>query len=332
MSSAEPLSQGSARAAWREALARKYPSPDDARIFVSDVGLDPSRIGFDPRADITWFKILAEARNQGNRWVRAVIEHAIEQFPGDEALRRLRDGAELHYAEGPDTSVLGWRAQKRPTLERLTGKQSSLVSVSFLEVGLRRASAVARIKYRDGSLATGFLIPGDLLVTNHHVLKCSEDAVGAVAQFNHQKTAEDRDAQMTEYPLDPESFFTTSAAEDCTIVKVSGEPSAPWGTIELGAVQVKVDDRVNVIQHPGGDQKQLSFFHNLVMFVGEGRVQYLTDTLPGSSGSPVFDKEWRLVALHHSGGWITEPGSKETFYRNEGIHVDRVAEVLRAAR
>ena len=68
------------------------------------------------------------------------------------------------------------------------------------------------------------------------------------------------------------------------------------------------------------------------MFVGEGRVQYLTDTLPGSSGSPVFDKDWRLVALHHSGGWITEPGSKETFYRNEGIHVDRVGEVLRAAR
>lgn len=332
MTSNDPLSQGSARAAWRETLARKYPYPEDARIFVSDVGLDPIRIAFNNRADVTWFKILEEARNQGGRWVRAVLDHALQQFPHDEGLQRLRDGAALHYAEGPDVSSLGWRSQKRPNFERLTGQRSSLVHVSFLEIGLRRSRSVARIKYRDGSLATGFLIPGDLLVTNHHVLKQPADAAGAIAQFNHQKTADGRDEEMAEFPLDPEAFFTTSAAEDCTIVKVSGEPSARWGAIELGPMQIQVDDRVNVIQHPGGDQKQLSFFHNLVMFVGEGRVQYLTDTLPGSSGSPVFDKEWNLVALHHSGGWITEPGSKETFYRNEGIHVERVAELLRTAR
>jgi len=60
-------------------------------------------------------------------------------------------------------------------------------------------------------------------------------------------------------------------------------------------------------------------------------VQYLTDTLPGSSGSPVFDKDWRLVALHHSGGWIPEPGSRDRVFRNQGIHVDRVIEVLNQA-
>jgi Trypsin-like peptidase domain/Effector-associated domain 1 len=332
MSSNDPLSQGSARAAWRETLARKYPYPDDARIFVSDVGLDPIRIAFNNRADVTWFKILEEARNQGGDWVRAVLDHALKQFPSDEGLQRLRDGAELHYAEGPNVSSLVWHNQKKQTYERLIGQRSSLVHVSFLEIGLRRARAVARIKYRDGSLATGFLIPGDLLVTNHHVLKQAADAEGATAQFNHQKTADGRDSEMDELPLDPGAFFTTSAVEDCTIVKVSGEPSARWGAIELGPGLIHVDDRVNVIQHPGGDQKQLSFFHNLVMFVGEGRVQYLTDTLPGSSGSPVFDKEWNLVALHHSGGWISEPGSKETFFRNEGIHVERVAELLRTAR
>ena len=61
-------------------------------------------------------------------------------------------------------------------------------------------------------------------------------------------------------------------------------------------------------------------------YVGEGRVQYLTDTLPGSSGSPVFDEQWNVVALHHSGGWLAEPNSasKTTYYRNEGISIDRV--------
>jgi len=32
------------------------------------------------------------------------------------------------------------------------------------------------------------------------------------------------------------------------------------------------------------------------------RVHYLADTQPGSSGSPVLNRYWEVVALHHSGG------------------------------
>ena len=31
------------------------------------------------------------------------------------------------------------------------------------------------------------------------------------------------------------------------------------------------------------------------------RVRYRTNTEEGSSGAPCFDKDWELVALHHSG-------------------------------
>jgi V8-like Glu-specific endopeptidase len=312
----------------REVLARKYPTTEEARQFVSDVKLDPIRIEFKGRADLTWFSILDEAVKQGEPWVRAVILHAIEQFPGDEALQRLLDGGDVHYAEGPDIASLPWRGRSGQTLEKIFGKQSALVHVSFLEVGVRRARAVARIKGATGSLGTGFLVTGDLLVTNHHVICGPDVAAGAVAHFNYQKTVEGQDAEVEELRLDPGAFFVTSREDDCTIVKVVGNPSTRWGAIELKRVHIRADDRVNIIQHPGGDQKQLSFFHNLVVHVGGGRVQYLTDTLPGSSGSPVFDKDWRLVALHHSGGWITEPGSRDRVFRNEGIHVDRVIEVL----
>jgi hypothetical protein len=313
----------------REAMARKYPTDAEARRFVADIKLNPIRIYFQSRADLTWFSILEEAEKQGGRWVRAVIELAIDEYPDDEALQRLRDGAAVRYAEGPNINSLPWRGRGGETLEKIFGQQSSLVPVSFLEVGMRRARAVARIRVADGSLGTGFLIPGDLVVTNHHVFRDRNAAVGATVHFNYQKTVEGSDAPVDELRLDPDAFFVTSANDDCTIVKVAGEPSARWGAIELQPARIQVNDRVNIIQHPGGDQKQLSFFHNLVVYVGEGRVQYLTDTLPGSSGSPVFDKDWRLIALHHSGGWIPEPGSNDRSFRNEGIHVDRVIDVLR---
>jgi V8-like Glu-specific endopeptidase len=54
-------------------------------------------------------------------------------------------------------------------------------------------------------------------------------------------------------------------------------------------------------------------------------VQYLTDTMPGSSGSPVFNDKWELIVLHHSGGWLPEPSTKSTHFRNEGIRVSAIA-------
>ncbi len=36
--------------------------------------------------------------------------------------------------------------------------------------------------------------------------------------------------------------------------------------------------------------------------MSDTRVHYLADTLPGSSGSPVLNRHWEVIALHHSGG------------------------------
>ena len=62
----------------------------------------------------------------------------------------------------------------------------------------------------------------------------------------------------------------------------------------------------------------------MVTYVDDNVVQYLTDTMPGSSGSPVFNAAWEVVALHHSGGWFREPGGKEQLFRNEGIAIGQV--------
>ena len=108
-----------------------------------------------------------------------------------------------------------------------------------------------------------------------------------------------------------------------------GIPNKDWGAVELAEItDYKELKYVNIIQHPSGGPKQIALYHNIVAYADEKRIQYSTDTLPGSSGSPVFDNSWRVVALHHSGGWITNPGTKKPVFKNEGININLIVKAL----
>jgi V8-like Glu-specific endopeptidase len=55
-----------------------------------------------------------------------------------------------------------------------------------------------------------------------------------------------------------------------------------------------------ILQHPGG--KTLKMANGGVRQVAGAWVEYEVDTEPGSSGSPVFNNRWELVALHSRAG------------------------------
>lgn len=323
--------------AWRkglttlcDVLADLYPFRDDARRIAVTAGLRAAQIRFDDSALNTWFSVLHNA--QLNDSVASVIGVALREYPKHELLRLAARG-ELSGVKGPEVDRdVEWQGPADPdTLERIIGRQSSLLPVSFLEIGAARARAVARVLRNDGDSGTGFLIHGDLLITNHHVLASAVEAAATVAQFNYQHTAAGLDAACEEFPLAPVEGFATSKEDDWTAVRVTGKPGARWGSNELTARECRVGDRVSIIQHPGGGPKQVALHHNSVVFANAERIQYLTDTMPGSSGAPVFDQEWRIVGVHHSGGFLREPGSKQRYYRNEGIHIDVVVAGLAGA-
>ena len=311
----------------RKLLAALYPTELDQRRLAQEAELAVGAIPFAGSAYNSWHQILHHAKH--NRSIGPLLDRALDEFPHNEQLRRLAAGSPCVCLDG-GTFVWHGPSNASSLLERAASGKPSLVHVSHLALGLARARAVAKLTRADGSTGTAFLIAGDRLLTNHHVLPDAASASGSVATFNYQKASSGAEEVAHDVPLDPERSFQTSTADDFTLVGVPPGTSARWGSIDLRRSGAARGDLVNVIQHPGGGPKQIGLCFDVVAFVGEGRLQYLTDTLPGSSGAPVFDRHWNVVAIHHSGGWLMEPGSvdRRVYYRNEGILIDRVLDAL----
>jgi hypothetical protein len=86
-----------------------------------------------------------------------------------------------------------------------------------------------------------------------------------------------------------------------------------------------------IVQHPEGRPIRLALDTNAVKDVNANRtrVTYTTNTEKGSSGSPCFDQNWNLIALHHSGDPNFEPDHRPEF--NEGIPIDSIVKALQKA-
>lgn len=311
----------------RKLLAALYPTEADQRRLATEARLTVGAIAFSSAAYNSWHAILQHARN--NQRLEPLLALALEEFPDNTQLRQLASGQPSTVLDGP---AFDWQDPRsgRGLLEQLVSGKPSLVHVSHLAVGLERARAVAKLLRAEGGTGTGFLIPGDRLLTNHHVLPDAATAAQTTALFNYQRASAGHDEPVSEVKLAPERFFQTSEADDFSVVGVPPGTAERWGHVALGRHGARRGDLVNIIQHPGGGPKQVGLSFDVVAFAGGGRLQYLTDTLPGSSGAPVFDRNWNLVALHHSGGWLIEPGStdKRVYYRNEGILIERILEQL----
>jgi hypothetical protein len=140
--------------------------------------------------------------------------------------------------------------------------------------------------------------------------------------------------------MDPKSSDPAVDELDYALLRIDGspgdegigadpEPGAPprgWLEIPGEAHSFQARTPIFIVQHPKGEPLKLALSSDgLIGLRGAGRrVRYNTNTEPGSSGSPVFDQNWKLVALHHSG----DPTSLMPTY-NEGIPIHLILEQLR---
>lgn len=226
------------------------------------------------------------------------------------------------------SKISQWRSQKTSVsnLERTIG-ENTLRHIDFLAEGLKVARSVSYIEVDTGghkSSATGFAVGRNLVLTAHHVLPQAQQVKSALFRFNYEESFLGKAKPVFEYKSKQGGIFYTNKYLDFTLVELEGSPGKEWGYLPLAAKEVLVDTRVNIIQHPLGQPKQISMQNNFVQYVGGNVIQYVTSTLPGSSGSPVFNDNWEVVALHHAGGKIPEPTTGKSYYRKEGIYIGSI--------
>jgi endonuclease G, mitochondrial len=236
-------------------------------------------------------------------------------------------------------------------LERIIGG-NDLVGINYLAKGLAAARSVGRIQLRRSTgdvigFGSGFLIGPGVLMTNHHVFGQAGDARNALVDFDYELDVNNQERTPAHFGFDPGKLFHADEALDFAVVAVNpqsedGRDLKEWGWLGLSAEPGKADEGeyLTIIQHPAGERKQVCVRENkFVKYIGD-MMWYLADTLGGSSGSPVFNRFWQVVALHHSGvprkkhgTWLTKDGKvwdrsmDETlvdWIANEGVRISSI--------
>jgi endonuclease G, mitochondrial len=238
---------------------------------------------------------------------------------------------------------------------------NDLQDVNYLARGEIAAHSIGRIAIRQpsGSRAgwgTGFLIAPGVLLTNHHVLPEARMAERSEVHFAHERDLYGEQVPYASFALLPQKLFHADQKLDFAVVAVAPESIndhrqlSLFGYLPLVGATGKVTDGewLSIIQHPNGELKQLCVRENKLLKRDDDVLWYSTDTVPGSSGSPVVNNDWFVVALHHSGVADKKDGKVQTmdgrdfdparddenrikWIANEGIRVSRIVDALRKA-
>jgi len=240
--------------------------------------------------------------------------------------------------------------------------ESDLLPIAFLNGALRTSLSVARIRvtrYEGGQVrkspatglpvayyGTAWLIGARHIITNYHVISArspGEAAVGAAdfetQAFNSIVEFDFDDPDVPTAAYECAKLVAFDADLDFTIVELK-DGAIPLNraplpiSLTVPAIAPNNYVPVNIVQHPGGQTKQLAIRNNAAVAIEGKNLSYFTDTQPGSSGSPVCNDAWQVVALHKAAtrhmGSFTYQG-RDTQWINIGTPITLIVDALKAS-
>lgn len=231
-------------------------------------------------------------------------------------------------------------------LEKILGSDG-VVTYRWYRTGLIRSRGVAHIgDTSDRPVGTGFLVEGrdlhhalsgrPVLVTNAHVIGGQVLPPGALAPeeavVTFQVAATEEPNEPLEYRVERVIWTSAPDALDTSIVQLEG-PVPPGDVCPVTDRLPRLDgrQRVFVIGHPQGRSIAFSIADNVFLDHDDRVIHYRAPTEPGSSGSPVFNRNWEVIGLHHSGRTdMPRLHGTGSYPANEGIWIGAIRAALAA--
>lgn len=280
---------------------------------------------------------------------RAEIKRVLEETRTERTrVRELVNQGRWRDAEWDRNRALAYDTARTPAAgaEAIIGKTDDLQQVVFLFEGGRIRRSVAFVETsnpRSTKTGTGFLVSPRLFLTNQHVIENLDDARSTQITFDREALGSGRPSKTSSYLLDPEAFalFSDSADLDYALIAVGERNGGDAALTDLGYCIIsdtpdrhRVGMNVNIIQHPNGLPKMIAIRNNLLTYRTDRTLLYETDTDHGSSGSPVFNDAWELIALHHwSFPFLEKTDENGTAFPtsvNEGVRISAIFTDLRS--
>ena len=302
---------------------------------------------------------LADGSVPLERWLQAAV-NLTDVLEEGKVFRAALDDVKTLSTARPSVDVVDPASGDRradpvklPESKERIVHQNDMVPYGFLAQGHAAGASVARLRvprYENGRpfsrngnpvlyLGTGWLIGPKLLVTNHHVINARDGGEPLASAQDFARQGESTEVQF-DYDGSNAAGTTVSAvgvvssdpALDYAILELSADPGRP--ALRLRPEPLSIDARsyipVNIIQHPGGEPKQVAVRNNLVTAAAPTELRYFTDTMPGSSGSPVLDDLWRVVALHRASTSVegVKYQGRDTAWVNVGTPIGAILQHL----
>ncbi|MEH1951025.1 MAG: trypsin-like peptidase domain-containing protein [Nostoc sp.] len=159
---------------------------------------------------------------------------------------------------------------------------------------LKARNTVCRIESPKGTgIGTGVLVGKNLLLTCNHIFSKTQVRQAWVS-FNYNADSRKLDNDVFELDM---TFVSYHNRPDYALVKIK-DNSQQQKAIFINETSILDSGQdVRIIHHPQGNPVVISGFGQITQ-VGEDYIDHNVKTDDGSSGAPIFNRQWELIAIH----------------------------------